>query len=165
MLAFSKKATRTYEALGQWQNASKWYEKRARWGGWQEEVWFSTYRQGYALLEQNKTEDGIQMFLNAYGMNPHRAEPLYYLAMVHRLRQKWAHCLLYSRAALLVGSPDLNALFVDQDIYGWRIEDEQALCLYYSGRKEEARAHWRRMLSRGNLPDDAKNRVGINLKT
>lgn len=153
---------RTYESLGEWKDAQEWYKKRAEWGGWQEEVWYSTYKQGYVLLEQNKTDDGRQILLNAYGMNPHRAEPLYYLAMMYRLQKRWSHCLLYARAGLLVGTPDVNALFVDQAIYKWGLDDEQALCLFYSGRPIEARGHWKRMLKH-ELPLETYERVQANL--
>lgn len=156
---------RTYEALKLWDKAIEWYEKRAHWEGWKQEVWFSKYRRAFCMLySKNYTSKQVdEAFMEAYRDDPHRKEPLYYLALMHRERQDFASCLLYGRAGLLIGSPDAYALFVDQDVYEWQLEEEVAMCLWYSGRKEEARGHWKRVYNNPYVSEEVHERMENNL--
>jgi glycosyltransferase involved in cell wall biosynthesis len=129
----------TYEGLGNCTQAIRWYKARIAVGGWREEIFQSYYRIARCT---GLAED----YLRAYHYDPHRKEPLYWLARQNREAGNYTQCLLYSRAGLLVGNPEEEALFVDRDVYVWGIEDENALCLYYSGKGREALKHWERLL-------------------
>lgn len=153
---------RTYEDLGNWTQAAHWYGLRAGWEGWTEEIYISLYRRGLCLWRLNQTEQAMHSLLQAYHVNPHRKEALFYLAQHARLDGNYSQCLLYSRAGLLVGSPaPLDSLFVEQWIYNWAMEDENALCLYYAGRKLEALGHWKRVLPA--VPAEHAERIRANM--
>lgn len=153
----------THFDLGHYNESIGWYHKRAQWEGWPEEVFFSQYRKGLAMYYTNDTRMGGLTLIDSYKFNPHRKEPLYYLALMERDKEHWPQCLLYTRAGMLVASPAVDALFVDQDIYSWAMEELHAFCLHKSGRPGEAKIHWNRMLSNPNLPDLVKKRVEQNL--
>lgn len=145
----------TYEGLQNCTQATRWYRARIAAGGWREEVFQSYYRIARC---SGKPAD----YLQAYHYNPHRKEPLYWLARHYREAGNYTQCLLYSRAGLLVGNPEEEALFVDRDIYVWGMEDENALCLYYSGRQKEALKHWERLLP--VVPEGEYNRILDNIQ-
>ena len=135
---------RTLEDMRNYTHAVPWYRKRAQMTQ-DQESWFSEYRIGVILLHLNQTQTGVEHLIKAYKMNPHRKEPLYYLARFESKRQNWAECLLYGRAGMLVGSPSLHDLFVSDEIYNWALEEEVAWCLSRSGRHEEATGHYERI--------------------
>lgn len=153
----------TYFDLGQYNESVPWYHKRSQWEGWPEEVFFSRYRKGLAMYHMNETGLASLTLIDSYKFNPHRKEPLYYLALIERDREHWSECLLYTRAGMLVASPSVDALFVDQDIYSWAMEELHAFCLYKSGRPGEAEIHWRRMLTIPKIPAGVRKRVEENL--
>lgn len=142
---------RTLEDLQEWKEAEKWYKLRTTLGGWQQEVYYSWLRIGVMQLQQK--EVARVHFLKAYEVDPNRKEALYYLAQSMRMDKRWPDCLLYARAGMLVGSPDQDALFVNQDIQDWAMEEELAYCLYHAGRPGEAERHWERMRQNPMTPE------------
>ena len=147
-----------YERAGELDKARSYYLQRASLGGWPPEHFYSQYRAG--LLELAK-ENSTMGLLSAYALDPTRKEPLYYLARAARVKGDYPLCLLYSGAALQLSAPWTDALFVENDIYQWRVEDERALCLYYVGRKADARWHWNRLA--GLVPEKTRARIIKNL--
>ena len=130
-----------------------------------QKAFYSQYRIGMCHLKmsQNVTKDAKDSFLKAYFIDPHRKEPLYYLARISRIEKNYPLCLLYSGAALQIGIPWANARFVEGDIYKWRLKEEYALCVYFSGRKDDARQIWVDLLKQ-DLPQLDKDRITANLK-
>lgn len=154
---------RTYDDLGQYNTSLDWYEKRSKWGGWEEEVWFSKYRSAVCLLYLNKRDRAKKRFIHVYKENPHRREPLYWLAFMAREAKEWPQCLLYARAGMLVAEPYDNALFVDFSIYTWALEEELAWCLVQTGHQGEAQGHWKRMINNPHTPANIRKTLQDNL--
>lgn len=122
--------------LGQWKKAVRWYEKRMAAGGWDEEVWYSRYKRGRALLQQNH-ETGAGALLEAFSARPSRVEPLATLAAHYRVRgQNQLAYMLARHGEQISVSPD--RLFVELDAQA-RCREEIAISGYYCG--PEAREH------------------------
>lgn len=122
---------RKYEYLNDPKKAKTYYEKAIKSIPNDPETFYALYR--LAVLDMKES-----LFLKAYHYYPHRREPLYYLARFARTRNNFTECLLYARSGLLVGSPSIYELYVENAIYLYALEEEFAYCLYYSGRVNEA---------------------------
>lgn len=122
---------RKYEHLNDTKKAKIHYQKAVKSIANDPETFYALYR--LAVLDMKEA-----LFLKAYHYYPHRKEPLYYLARFARTRNNFTECLLYARSGLLVGSPSIYELYVENAIYLYALEEEFAYCLYYSGRVNEA---------------------------
>jgi len=138
------------------------YRKRAAMGGWAEEVWYALYQVG-CLHERLASGDAavIEAYLAAYDARPQRAEPLCDLARYLRQRGRYASAYLHARAAAALPQPD-DLLFLDASAYRWRARDEQAVCAYYVGRREECATLCRELLADPALPPSEHARVAAN---
>jgi FkbM family methyltransferase len=128
----------TYFDLGEYQKAIEWYEKRWQAGGWGEERMYARMKQGRALLALGDTR-GVDILLRAFSEFPHRNDPLFHLAVHYREQaQNHAAELLIERARRVPQPNPAGALFLEQDIYEWRLDWEQAIVGYYTGNKVAA---------------------------
>lgn len=139
------------------------YRTRAAQGGWDEEVWYSTF-QVAVLLERlgAPAPEVIDAYLAAYDRRPTRAEPLCELARYLRLAGRYASAhAMAMRAAKLPQPADL--LFIDASVYRWRARDEQAISAWHSGDKGECARLCRDLLADPRLPADQRERIARNL--
>lgn len=111
----------TYFHLSQFEDSIKWYKKRVEAGGWVEEVFYSLLRIGFCYEQlanrsankQNEVTDAdekenvkgqeekylalaVFYFQKAWEYRPTRAEPLYQLARLYRLRSQNNIALMYA---------------------------------------------------------------------
>ena len=119
---------------GRYEEAQVAYRRRARMGGFAEEVWVSMFQ--VALIEQHLDrldwELVAELFVQAYEFRPSRVEPLLSLAEGYRRRGKHAKAFIYSTAA--VTTPDCNdLLFVDRTAATWRKFDELSMAAHGLG--------------------------------
>jgi len=127
----------TYLNMGEPRKAFDWYEKRIAAGGWDEEIWYSRYKQGIALLRMSKTERAAGVLLQAFEMRPGRAEPLAVLA--RHYREKGQNQLAYMIALRGAEVPDsTDRLFVETDVQH-RCFEEISITGFYCGDKSSAR--------------------------
>ena len=144
-------------------NAKIYYKKRIELEGWAEEMFYSHYRLGVNQLYNATSYDEAKIsFMSAYHIDPYRKEPLYYLARIERDSKSYNMCLMYTRSANGIGVPRETALYVDSRIYDWGVEEEHAICLYYTGHKSSARYHWKLLLDK--VPEERKQQIHDNLK-
>ena len=116
----------------QWEKAEEAYKKRSEMGGWPEEVFYSIYRVGIAMLLQNKPWSEAQdTFLQAWNYKPDRAEPLYQLAKIHRLNNNPRLGYLFARQSVEIRYPENDILFISKDTYDWMCLDELAASAFY----------------------------------
>lgn len=71
-------------------------------------------------------------------MRPNRAEPLHDLAAYHRAREKYHEAYKYAKQASTIPQPS-DRLFVNKDIYDWKILDEIAVAAYWAGYYSESK--------------------------
>jgi len=127
----------SYFDMGRFDQAIAAYSRRETMGGWEEEVFYSGYRSGLALGHLGRRAEMIDRLLKTFGRYPHRAEPLHALAL--DFQRTGEHRLAYEFARMgLDISPSRSALFVEPDVYSWRLKDIISVSLHYMGRHEES---------------------------
>jgi len=96
-------------------------------------------------------------------MRPERgAEPLYQLAVYCRNKNWHTQAYLFAKAGAEIAYPT-DKLFVERDIYEWRIHDELAIAAYWTGRNAESKALCEMLLAMVLAPEDVE-RIEKNLE-
>jgi GR25 family glycosyltransferase involved in LPS biosynthesis len=150
-------------SAGETARALEWYERRARMGGFAEEVYYSLLRRALGLkaLERPLAEIA-EAFLEAWQARPTRAEPLCELATVYRLAEKFDLAYMFAVQAGEIPLPSADVLFVDAAVYAWRARDERSIAAYYVGRYQESYDLCTELLEGGRLPAGERGRVVEN---
>ena len=132
-------AAQTHKDAGALQRALELYEERVAMGGWGEEVWSAAYEA--AKLRERLKEPLVAVrdaYLRAYTLRPTRSEPLYRLARLCRNSGRVGEAVAYASAGISTPRPP-DILFVEHDVYGWRMLNELAMSQHALGLKAEAR--------------------------
>jgi len=130
----------SYRDAKQYQKAYANYLRRAEMPGWVEENFVAQYQAGKLAVIMNKPYGEIvSQLLKAYEMRPSRgAEPLHELAAYCRNQGWYAQAYLFAKAGSEIPFPS-DILFVEKEVYQWRIFDELAVASYWTGRYQESR--------------------------
>ena len=149
----------------QYDKALEWYVKRAEMGGWEEEQWYSVYRIAICKCLLNKEWTEAQdHFLQAWNMRPHRAEPLYQLARIHRENGNPRLAYLFAQQAVKIPYPQQDILFLSADIYNWMCWDELASTAYYVGDMMSGLDASNKLLTEKKFPKEHEERIVNNFK-
>ena len=153
----------SYSDAGDSKSAFKHYLLRSGIDGWPEETFVAQYRAGKEALRLNKPYLEInQILLKAYEMRPTRGtEPLYQLATYCRTKRWYAQAYMYAKTGSEIAYPS-DTLFVERDIYEWRIFDELSIAAYWLGHYEESKALCEKLLAMALVLEDAE-RIQKNL--
>lgn len=148
----------TYTEMGLDDKAVEFYTKRLSLGGSKDEIWFSQYQIG-------RIRDDVDELVKAWHMGPHRVEPLYYIAKHFRERQMFKAGLLFAETGIKFEYPENDTMFVDREIFVYRIMFEFALCAFYCDRKDDAKMVFEYLYTLEGLPEDifeaCENALGI----
>lgn len=139
----------TLEDLGMHAQAHEAYARRVGLGGWVEERYEAAYRAARtAHVLGRPWPDVQQLYLAAHAVDPRRAEPL------HAVAQRWANAgepalawLFASRGAALPFPRDCT-MFVQADVYRWRLAELAADAAAALGEFVDAAA-WRARAAAG----------------
>ena len=158
-------AAQSWFDAGKYEEALEWYTKRAEQGGWEEEQWYSVYRVAICkcLLNENLTE-AQDHFLQAWNMRPHRSEPLYQLARIHRENGNPRLAYLFAQQAVKIPYPEQDILFLSADIYNWMCLDELASSAYYVGDMMTGLDASNKLLTEKKFPKEHEERIVNNFK-
>jgi len=150
----------------QWEKAEQAYRKRIEMGGWEEEIYYSHYRIAVVKSMLNRPwEEILQAFLDAYNSRPIRAEPLFHIAQIYRMKfNKPALGYLFAKMAAEVPYPANDILFVPDIIYKFGILDELAATAYYAGQPLIGHAACLKLLKENRVPEAEVERVTKNLR-
>jgi tetratricopeptide (TPR) repeat protein len=121
----------SYFDIGEYQKAIKNYKIRIEKGGWFEEISYSNYRIGLCYLGLKKNEKAVQKFMKAYQINPIRLEPIYEIIKHYRLKKQYSLCNLFFKHAISMNEPPEEALFINTDIYRYKLLYEFYIFYYY----------------------------------
>ena len=148
----------------QWQKSEDAYYRRAKAGGWPEEVYYSLLRVAMCKAMLDKPWPEIQQaFLDAYNYRPTRAEPLYHIAQIYRQKFNMpALAFLFARAAMDIPFPSSDILFVPDAIYNWGILDEVSSVAAYAGYPLIGYDATKKLLQSGKVPSEHLKRVQDN---
>ena len=150
---------------GDWENAEKWYVKRAEKGGWEEEQWYSVLRTAMCMSNAQKDWQKIQdVFLQSWNLRPQRSEPLFHLARIHRMNGNPRLGYLFAKHACQIPFPVEDSLFVSRDVYDWQVFDELASTAWYGNDIEAGLAASNKLLSEKLYPESEHDRILNNWK-
>ena len=129
----------SYYNAGEISKAYQHYLIRAAMKGWKEEKFVAQYRAGKIAIQLKRSYQEIAaILLEAYEMMPSRGtEPLFQLAMFCRKQNWYRQAYMFATTGAQIKYP-LYSLFVEKDIYEWRILDELAVTAYKIGYYQEA---------------------------
>lgn len=148
---------------GDYEAATAAYLERLKLGGWDEEIYCSLLELG-RLQRRMGTPWPIAMnsLMSAYDYRPSRLEAIY--EVVRELREQGKFSIAYA-LSVVPSSIEVTAdwLFVEREVYDWRMLDERAICAGAIGQWEEAIGICRLLLDSGRLPDTERERVQKNL--
>lgn len=148
----------SYRDGGNIPDAIKWYKKRVEMGKWKEEQCVAAMN--LARLLQDK-----DWAWRAHEMNPLRNESLVWYATHCRSKNLFTHDLLAMMLyATSIPKPNENVLFVETDVYEWRMWDELAIIAYHLGRKDIAKQASARLLAENKFPPDQRSRIEMNMR-
>jgi len=140
-----------YETVKRIGQAIQTYHKRTLMGDYIAEVWYSHYRMAQLLALQSNWPDAKNHYLQAYECQPHRAEPLYWLAIGHHNRMQDNTALLYLEQATVLDKP-ISDLFVEDAVWDSLRHMQYAICLHNVGRHDEARDIARQLIQHDRVP-------------
>lgn len=144
----------SYREAGRLDEALAWYRRRAAAGGWPEEVWYSLYQIGRVRQALGHAwSDVLEALLAAVDFNQSRLEPLYHLVRHYREREQYGIGYLLARVLPETAYPS-NGLFVERDVYEYKLPLEYAICCHYVGRYDEAVRVNDELLARNGVPAD-----------
>lgn len=139
------------------------YERRARMGGFEEEVFYSLLRCGDCLeLLGERWEKALDAYLRAWESRPQRAEPLHRIARHYRSEGSYELAEIFARRAKAIRFPESDLLFVSADVYDWRIDDELSICAFWLGRYRESFDLCTRLLDVPGIPEGDRERILAN---
>jgi len=155
---------RSYLDSGQFDAALAAYRRRTEMTGFVEEAFDSLLEIG-RLLERSGADFEVvhRAYLTAWENRPSRAEPLYELARYCRAQSRFALGRMAAWQAMAIPRP-ADLLWVLEDVYAWRCQDEYAVAAYWTGWYHECRRVCRRLLDGGQVPAEERDRVRANLQ-
>ena len=128
----------SYKDCNRLEESIKYYLIRTTLGHYQEEVYLSYMYAARSMITLNKPEDEIEhTFLKGWESMRDRSECLYYLAFYLRSKDKFTKAYLYSSLGCKIPFPRNRFLFLEKDIFDYKIFDECAISAFYTGRYEE----------------------------
>ncbi len=137
-----------------------YYKERVNRGdGYEEERYYSQYRIGIIMLTLEESWSRVQQeLLKAYSMEPTRAEAIKVIIDYYQRVGEWNMSYLYSKFAKTTfhgNSPyPKKILFVDEQLYNWKLLELHSATCFYTGNKEEAKANYQELLKLiNNSPD------------
>lgn len=122
---------RSYYDAEDYASAYAAYQRRVDMGGWAEEVYFSLLDSARCLEKLNKEASVvIEAFLKSYYFRPARLEGVYEALRYCRWNNLPSIGAVIAPTVNKVTYPE-DILFVQKDVYDWRLVDELALCAIY----------------------------------
>ena len=131
---------------------------------WDEERWVSLLRKArWSKIYNADDPTFVVYYLEAYNLRPIRAEPLYDLAVYYREKKMWSLALLFAQKGLNLSYPSDDILFVEKDIYDWKLKSEVATASFNLGEEEKAVTLAKEILQQPNLPTGERVRLENNI--
>jgi len=133
----------TYETLGDYKNAYRFYELRTDVKGWGEENFMAMYRLA-GVVERLSSDDVDKKtmfdwplaqwyYLKAFSMRPSRIEPIVRIALHYLKEGKHALSYLFATRASHIDFPHNDILFVEKDMYTYTRYDILGQSAWYIG--------------------------------
>ncbi len=119
---------------------------------------------GRSYLKRGDSEqDMIEAFLDCFRNHPNYAEPMYELCRYFSEKTDYERAYYYGLQAINLQCPTNAVLYLWQDVYDYKLEDEMIWCATQLGKYKEALAWSLRVLNRGKIPHNTKHIIEENI--
>lgn len=120
--------------LNRYEEAEKAFNHRIALGGWREELFESRLSLAKIAAAQLRPWLEVQSkYLDVHMFAPHRAEPLHAIAAHHDALKQHALTFLFARRGYELPFPKQDTLFVDEEVYTWKMADLVASSAFWIG--------------------------------
>ena len=128
----------SYRDAQMYDRSIKEYEKRVELGGWPEEVYISLYMIAKMKMSLNQSEEAVNdAFMKAWEFRPVRLEAPYVLIRYLVSKKRYFYAFTIASMCLRM-RPCGDILFVENEIWKWKMTDEYSVLAYYTGNIKEA---------------------------
>lgn len=128
----------SYRDAGMMDRAIQAYTKRVELGGWEEEVYISLYMIAKMKHVQGYPEhEVIDAYMKAWEFRPIRIESVYNLIRFLISKERFLYAYSLCSAAMKVG-PCQDILFLEEDIWKWRLVNDYNILNFQVGAYKEA---------------------------
>jgi glycosyltransferase involved in cell wall biosynthesis len=156
----------SYRDSEQHDKAIEAYEKRIEMGEWPEEVYYSMYM--IAKIKEKigaSNEEVTECYSRAWEYRPERLEAVFHTMRKLRDQKRFLIAFAYGDVAIKTrGTGDI--LFVEPEIWQWRLLDEYSLSAYYIGNPDLSVEKTTAIINApffNGLPEEEKIRLRKNL--
>jgi glycosyltransferase involved in cell wall biosynthesis len=128
----------SYRDSDQLEKSLEAYKKRAEAGEWEEEVYYSLYMIA-KLMEKMEypAMEVVNAYSRAWEYRPQRLEAVFHV--MRKLREESRYVLSFTYGDLAIKTPGTSdILFVEPEIWQWRMVDEYSIAAFYIGHPEIA---------------------------
>ena len=154
----------SYRDYGDRERALHWYSICVTSGGWIQERFIAQYQ--IALLKEllgRPWAEVLEEYMQAYELDPLRAEPFYKIGAHYQGLSQWASAIHFYEAAMKIPEPTTSeALFVDHSIHAHLLPLNYAVALYWTEAYQESINVNNRLLTVTDLPAYLIDLVKIN---
>jgi len=174
----------SYKDAGKLELARNCYIRRAKMGGWEEEVYMSWFHAAQISIrlegEQNRLANGqipvygrprggdcvwLDYLFKAHNARPFRLEAPYMIIEAFREWGWFAAGWHLAKSILEIQPEKINDfLFVDEEIHSWKFFDSASVNAFYSGNREEGLRLVKKALEARHIPEGERARLLDNLK-
>ena len=154
----------SYRDCNNYEKAIENYKKRVGMVGFAEEVFHSLYEIGLCKIRMNEPfENFVGDLLKAYSYRPSRIEPLHKIARYCRTKNMAYLGYQLCKHVLEKELKSDDILFVEKDIFAYKMKDEIALSAYWAGFYQEAKRLTMEILKEKRYPPEDEVRLKKNL--
>lgn len=157
----------SYKDSRQLEKAIEVYKKRIDAGGWIEEIWYSHFCIGKCWKDLGDMERAIAAWMNGFQAFPNRIENLFEIMHHYRLEGKnqLSYWFFMIADRMRRDHPEREYLFMQKDIYDYKIDYELSILGYYVNiDKHDLAKVSMKVLSDKNVPDSTMTNVLSNYK-
>lgn len=152
----------SYMDCGKNELAIQNYEKRVKMGGWDQEVFYSLLKIANIQELMGMPHDVlIKSYKRAFDYRKSRAEPLYHLANLYRLKEDFKTGYKIAKIGTSM-PPSKDVLFVQNWIYEYGLPLELSVNAYWIGKYKECKKISQQLLKK-DLPEGIRSCVEANL--
>lgn len=141
--------------------AIRLYERRARMGGWEEEVYYSLLQAGVLKADFGDWPGAMDTLIQAWEYRPQRLEACYELTSRLRVSGKYHTAHSFARAGIGQPMPS-DRLFVHPWVYQWGLLFEYSITAYWTGDARACLEACDRLLALPGLPGDYQEQTRAN---
>jgi glycosyltransferase involved in cell wall biosynthesis len=158
----------SYRDAGMYERSIENYQKRIDLGGWPEEIYISLYMIAKMKLSLGKSEDEvINSYLKAWEYRPVRLEAAYNLIRFLVDKKRYFFAFTIAGTCMRMRGCD-DILFVESEIWKWKMADEFSVLAYYTGNINEAYIACNSVVKSedfDSIPQSEKDRILKNFET